>query len=285
VSILAGKRILVTGLTATSSIAFHVARVAQQEGAEVIVTAFGRALSVAKRAVTRLDPTPPVLELDITDAKQVAGLAEQVQALTGELDGVVHSIAFANPETALGGKFMSTEWPDAAAALRVSAYSLIELVRACQPVLNPGSSIVTMTFDGTTTWQGYDWMGVAKAALESAARYAARYLGQTGIRVNAVSAGPLDTLARSAIPESLIVDTVWRERAPLGWDTADPVPTAKAVVALLSDWFPKTTGEIIHVDGGIHSTGPEPFSIALQPGAALKPSQISAATAAGARSQ
>ncbi|MDR1450192.1 MAG: enoyl-ACP reductase FabI [Propionibacteriaceae bacterium] len=255
--ILAGKRILVTGVTATSSIAFHIARIAQDEGAQVVVTSFGRALSVARRAVTRLEPTPPIIELDVTDPGQLAALAGQVEGLLGGLDGVVHSIAFANPETALGGKFLTTEWPDVEVALRVSAYSLVELTRACKPLLAPGASIVSLTFDGAMTWPGYDWMGVAKAALESVSRYVARYLGPAGVRVNAISAGPLDTLAKSAIPDADVLDEVWRQRALLGWDPGDATPTAKAVVALLSDWFPKTTGDIIHVDGGVHSTGPE----------------------------
>jgi enoyl-[acyl-carrier protein] reductase I len=261
--ILAGKRVLITGVTATSSIAFHVAQVAQAEGAEVIVTSFGRALGVATRAVTRLDPVPPIIELDVTNPDHLAGLADKIEEIGGSLDGIVHSIAFANPERALGGKFLSTEWSDVEVALRVSAYSLVELVRACRPILNTGGSVVSLTFDASVTWPGYDWMGVAKSALESVSRYCARYLGPSGVRVNTISAGPLNTLAKMAIPGLVDIDKAWRERSFLNWDPDDSTPTAKAVVALLSDWFPQTTGDIIHVDGGVHSTGPEPFSEAM----------------------
>jgi enoyl-[acyl-carrier protein] reductase I len=253
--ILEGKRVLVAGVTLNTSIAYHVAELAQREGATVLVSNFGRALSLTRRVVARLDPVPPVLEIDVTNAEHLAALPDLVREHVDGLDGLVHSVAYANPETALGGHFLDTPWEDVGTALHVSAYSMASLVRAARPVLAPGSSVVGLTFDGSISWPMYDWMGVAKAALESTSRYLARYLGEFDIRSNLVSAGPIDTLAKKAIPGTAELDHVWDTRATLGWDKTDAEPTAKAVVALLSDWFPKTTGEIIHVDGGVHSTG------------------------------
>jgi enoyl-[acyl-carrier protein] reductase I len=253
--ILEGKRILVAGVTLNTSIAYAVAELAQREGATVLVSNFGRALSLTRRVVAKLDPVPPVIELDVTNPEHLAALPDLVREHVDGLDGLVHSIAYANPETALGGHFLDTPWEDVSTALNVSAYSMASLVRAARPVLAPGSSVVGLTFDGSITWPMYDWMGVAKAALESTSRYLARYLGEFDIRSNLVSAGPIDTLAKKAIPGANELDNVWNTRSSLGWDQKDPVPTAKAVVALLSDWFPKTTGEIIHVDGGVHATG------------------------------
>jgi enoyl-[acyl-carrier protein] reductase I len=253
--ILEGKRVLVAGVTLNTSIAYAVAELAQREGATVLVSNFGRALSLTRRVVAKLDPVPPVLELDVTNPEHLAALPDLVREHVDGLDGLVHSIAYANPETALGGHFLDTPWEDVATALHVSAYSMASLVRAVRPVLAPGSSVVGLTFDGSITWPMYDWMGVAKAALESTSRYLARYLGEFDIRSNLVSAGPIDTLAKKAIPGANELDNVWNTRSSLGWDQKDPVPTAKAVVALLSDWFPKTTGEVVHVDGGVHATG------------------------------
>jgi enoyl-[acyl-carrier protein] reductase I len=253
--ILEGKRVLVAGVTLNTSIAYAVAELAQREGATVLVSNFGRALSLTRRVVAKLDPVPPVLEIDVTNPEHLAMLPDLVREHVDGLDGLVHSIAYANPETALGGHFLDTPWEDVSTALNVSAYSMASLVRAARPVLAPGSSVVGLTFDGSITWPMYDWMGVAKAALESTSRYLARYLGEFDIRSNLVSAGPIDTLAKKAIPGANELDNVWNTRSSLGWDQKDPVPTAKAVVALLSDWFPKTTGEIIHVDGGVHATG------------------------------
>lgn len=253
--ILAGKNILVAGVTMNTSIAFRVAEIAQAEGATVLVSNFGRALGITRRVVKKLDPIPPVLDLDVTDDEQLAGLAAAVGEHVDHLDGVVHSVAFANPETALGGKFLETPWADVGQAVHVSAYSLVSLAMACKPLLAPNAAIVGMTFDATVAWPFYDWMGVAKAALESANRYLARYLGPEGIRSNLISAGPIDTLAKKAIPGTEEYNRVWGERAPLGWEPKDATAAAKGVVALLSDWFPATTGEIIHVDGGLHATG------------------------------
>ena len=253
--ILEGKSILVTGVTMNTSIAYEVARVAQAEGATVVVSNFGRALNLTKRIVQRLDPVPPVIELDVTDADHLARITDELSRHVDQLDGIVHSIAYANPETALGGNFLSTGWDDVATSLQVSAYSLVSLTTACQPMFGDTASVVGLTFDATVSWPAYDWMGVSKAALESASRYLARYLGPAGVRSNLVAAGPLETIAKKAIPGANTFNEVWAERAPLGWSTTDMEPTARAVVALLSDFFPMTTGEIIHVDGGVHAMG------------------------------
>jgi meromycolic acid enoyl-[acyl-carrier-protein] reductase len=253
VGILDGKRILVTGVLTDASIAFHVARLAQQEGATVVLTGFGR-VSLVERIARRLPEPPPVLELDVTDAAHLESLAERVGGHVDGLDGVVHGIAFA-PPSALGGGFLDTPWPDAATAIQVSAYSLKSLAMAALPLMSRGGAIVGMDFDASVAWPAYDWMGVAKAALESTARYLARDLGSRGIRVNLMSAGPLKTIAARSIPGFEKFEGVWDDRAPLGWDMADAEPAARGCVALLSDWFPATTGEIVHVDGGVHAMG------------------------------
>ena len=239
-----------------SSIGFAVARVAQEQGARVLISNFGRALSITKRIAKRLPEEPPVLDLDVTNQDHLDGLADALRAEGVErLDGVVHSIAYGNPETLLGGKFLDGPWADVSQAVQVSAYSLKSLAMACRPLMSDGSSIVGLTFDATVAWPAYDWMGVAKAALESTSRYVARDLGPDGIRCNLVSAGPLKTLAAKAIPGFEELDEGWGSRAPLGWDNTDQTPTAKAVCALISDLFSATTGEIVHVDGGYHSLG------------------------------
>jgi enoyl ACP reductase len=251
--ILDGKRILVTGVLTDASIAFHVARVAQLEGASIMLTGFGR-LSLVQRIARRLPEPPPVLELDVTDTGQLDSLAGRVSEHVDGLDGVVHGIANA-PQSALGGNFLHTPWEDVAAAMHVSAYSLKALAMAALPLMTGGGSIVGLDFDASRAWPGYDWMGVSKAALESCARYLARDLGPRRIRVNLVSAGPLKTMAAKSIPGFDAFEGIWNERAPLGWNQADPEPAARACVALLSDWFPATTGEIVHVDGGAHAMG------------------------------
>jgi enoyl-[acyl-carrier protein] reductase I len=251
--ILNGKRILVTGVLTDASIAFHVARLAQLEGATVVLTGFGR-LSLVERIANRLPDPPPVLELDVTDDGQLASLAERVAGHMSGLDGVVHSIGNA-PAAAMGGNFLQTPWPDVASAVHVSAYSLKSLAMAALPLMQPGGAIVGFDFDATVAWPGYDWMGVAKAAMESTARYLARDLGPRGIRVNLVSAGPVKTIAARSIPGFEQFEGVWSQRAPLGWDMSTGEPAARGCVALLSDWFPATTGEIVHVDGGAHATG------------------------------
>jgi meromycolic acid enoyl-[acyl-carrier protein] reductase len=253
--ILDGKRILVAGVTMDSSIGFATAKFAQEQGATVLISNFGRALGITRRIAKRLPSEPPVLELDVTDDEHLAGLEAAVREHVDGLDGVVHSIAFGNPETILGGKFLDGPWPDVAQAVQVSAYSLKSLAMACRPLMGEGGSVVGMTFDATIAWPAYDWMGVAKAALESTSRYVARDLGPHGIRCNLVSAGPLKSLAAKAIPGFEDLESMWSDRAPLGWDEKNLEPTARAVCALLSDLFPATTGEIVHVDGGFHAMG------------------------------
>ena len=250
--LLADKRILVTGVLNDASMAFHVARRAQAEGAEVVLTSFGRAMSLTRRAARRLPSEPTIVELDITDAAHLDALAAQVG---GHLDGVLHAIGFA-PESCLGGGFLTAPWDDVAVALQVSAYSLKALAVACRPMMASGGSIVGLDFDNSrVAWPVYDWMGVAKAAFESTARYLARDLGAEGIRVNLVAAGPIRTIAARSIPGFERFEDAWNERAPLGWDVNDPAPVGAACVALFSDLFPATTGEVIHVDGGYHAIG------------------------------
>jgi meromycolic acid enoyl-[acyl-carrier-protein] reductase len=251
--ILNGKRLLVTGVLTDASIAFHVARIAQQEGATVVLTGFGR-LTLVERIARRLPDPPPVLELDVTDTDQLDSLAPRVSEHVDGLDGVVHSIGNA-PQSALGGNFLHTPWEDVASAVQISTYSLKALAVAALPLMSGGGAIVGLDFDASRAWPGYDWMGVAKAGLESCARYLARDLGPRGIRVNLVAAGPLKTIAARSIPGFDGLADPWAERAPLGWDLSDPEPAARACVALLSDWFPATTGEIVHVDGGAHAIG------------------------------
>jgi len=242
--ILDGKRILVTGVLTDSSITFHVARIAQLEGATVVLTGFGR-LSLVERIAKRLPQPPPVLELDVTNTDHLASLAGRVAEHVPGLDGVVHGIAFA-PQSALGGNFLDTQWEDVATAVHVSTYSLKALTMAALPLMDSGAAVA---------WPAYDWMGVAKAGLESCARYLARDLGPRGVRVNLVAAGPLRTMAAKSIPGFADFEAVWPQRAPLGWDNSNPEPAARACVALLSDWFPATTGEIVHADGGVHAVG------------------------------
>ena len=252
--ILEGKKILVTGVLTEASIAFSAARLAQEQGAEVLLSSFGRMLPITQKISQRLPKTAEVIELDAASDEDLAALAGRVKETLGSLDGIVHAIAFA-PQTALGGNFLETEWSDVATAVQVSAYSLKSITMSAHSVLNNPSSVVGLTFDASVSWPVYDWMGVAKAAFESTSRYLARYLGKDGIRVNLVSAGPLRTTAAKGIPGFATMEELWTDRAPLGWDLSNTEPAAKALVALLSDWFPATSGEVIHVDGGLHSTG------------------------------
>jgi enoyl-[acyl-carrier protein] reductase I len=253
--LLEGKRIVVTGVLTDASLAFGVARLAQEEGAEVVLTGAGRGLALTRRTARKLPAEPDVLELDVTEADHLAAVHDDLAARWGAVDGVLHSIGFA-PEAALGGRFLETGWDDVATALHISAYSLKALTVSLAPLLRPArGSVVGLTFDATVAWPAYDWMGVAKAALESTSRYLARDLGADGVRVNLVAAGPIKTMAAKSIPGFSAFEDVWDERAPLGWDVTDAEPVARGCVALLSDWFPMTTGEMVHVDGGYHVMG------------------------------
>lgn len=254
--LLEGKRIIVTGVLTGDSLAYSVAKLAQREGAEIVLTGAGRGLSLTRRVARHLPSPPDVLELDVTVPEHMDAVVADIGARWGSLDGVLHAIGFA-PPSCLGGGFLEAGWDDVEVALQVSAYSLKTLAVGLRPLLavGGGGSIVGLDFDATVAWPGYDWMGVAKAALESIARYLARDLGPERIRVNLVSAGPIKTMAARSIPGFSLFEEVWDHRAPLGWNVTDPEPVARACVALLSDLFPATTGERLHVDGGFHAVG------------------------------
>lgn len=252
--LLAGRRILVTGVLTPASLATGIAARAAQEGAVVVLSSFGRARRLTERTARRLPGVPPVIELDVTSAADLTALPARVRAHVDSLDGVIHAVAFA-PPAALGDTLTAASWPEAAAALEVSAFSLASLLGALSPVLAGGASVVGLTFGPGQTWPGYGWMGVAKAALEATARGLARELGPQRVRVNLIAAGPVRTLAAAAVPGFASVEQHWGARAPLGWDIHDSGPVASAAVALLSDLFPATTGEVIHVDGGAHACG------------------------------
>jgi meromycolic acid enoyl-[acyl-carrier-protein] reductase len=256
--LLDGKKLLVTGVLDRRSIAFSIAEEAQKAGAEIVLSSFGRVMNITKMMAKRLPTTPDVLELDATKPEDAIAVCEELRRRWGRLDGWVHAIAYA-PDDALGGNFLNTPWESAATAYRVSAFSLKEIAAALLPAMKEhGGSIVALDFDNSTqAWPSYDWMGVSKAALASVVRYLARDLGRYGIRVNAVSAGPLRTIAAKGVPGFDSIDHAWNRRAPLGWDTGDPTPVGKTACALLSDYMPATTGEVVHADGGHHAMGVE----------------------------
>ncbi|MER5254556.1 MULTISPECIES: enoyl-ACP reductase FabI [unclassified Streptomyces] len=251
--ILDGKKILITGVLMESSIAFHAAKVAQEQGAEVILTAFPRP-TLTERIAKKLPKPAKVIELDVTNQEHLDRLEGLVREELGGLDGVVHSIGFA-PQDALGGNFLNTPFESVATAMHVSAFSLKSLAMACRPLMSDGAAIVGLTFDAQFAWPQYDWMGPAKAALEATSRYLGRDLGKDNIRCNLISAGPIGSMAAKSIPGFTELADVWNTRSPLAWNMADPEPAGRGVVALLSDFFPKTTGEIVHVDGGVHMMG------------------------------
>ncbi len=254
--LLAGKRLLVTGVLTEASIAFATARIAQQQGAEVVLTGFGKGLRLTERVAGRLPQPPTVLEMDVTDEDQMVEVARELDSRWGALDGLVHAIGFA-PASAIGGTFMQTPWEDVATAMRISTYSFASLARVMAPLLKSagGGSYVGLDFDATVAWPSYDWMGVAKAGLESACRYVARELGAQGTRVNLVAAGPLKTMAARQIEGFSTFEDTWGERAPLGWDVTDTEPVGRVVCGLLSDWMAGVTAEIVHCDGGMHAMG------------------------------
>ena len=253
-ALLDGKRLLITGVITDSSIAFSVAKIAQEQGAEVVLTGFGR-MSLVERVARRLPKPAPLVELDVTSDADLQALPDRVRAHVDGLDGVLHSIGFA-PPSCLGDGFLDAPFADVATAVEVSAFSFKSLAVATLPLFGEaGGSIVGMDFDATVAWPAYNWMGVAKAALESTSRYLARELGPRRIRVNLVAAGPVRTMAAKSIPGFSQFEDAWEGRAPLGWDINDATPVAMTCAALMSDWFPATTGEMIHVDGGFHAMG------------------------------
>ncbi|MBL8918890.1 MAG: enoyl-ACP reductase FabI [Myxococcaceae bacterium] len=273
--LLKDKKLLITGVLTPQSIAYGVAELALKEGAEVILTSFGRPMSLTQRTAKKLAATPPeVLELDVTNPEHFPKLTEQLKAKWGRVDGVLHAIAFA-PEDALGGRFLTTPWDSVQQAFRVSTFSLKELAAAVAPLMTNGGSIVTLDFDNSTqAWPLYDWMGVCKAGLVATVRYLARDLGPKGIRVNALAAGPIATIAAKGIPGFKHLENKWGSQAPLGWDARSDAASdavARTACALLSDWMPKTTGEQIRVDGGFHALGAEPITLSPEPADAPKP--------------
>jgi meromycolic acid enoyl-[acyl-carrier-protein] reductase len=259
VGLLDGKRLLITGVLTDASLAFAVARRAQEEGADIVLSGAGRALSLTQRTARKLPDPPEVLEIDVTSPEQLAAAGDTLAARWDRLDGLLHAIGFAPPDC-LGNGMFAADWDDVSAALHISTYSLKALVDAFMPLLSKagadgGASVVGLDFDATVAWPVYDWMGVAKAALESLSRYLAKELGPRGIRVNLVAAGPVRTMAAKSIPGFAAFEDTWADRAPLGWDVHDADVVGKACIALFSDLFPMTTGEIIHVDGGVHAVG------------------------------
>ncbi len=252
--LLDGKRLLVTGVLTKGSIAYAVAERAQRSGADIVLTGFGRTRRMTERAASRLPSPPDVLELDVNSAEDFEALVAELERRWGAVDGALHAVAFA-PGDALGGQFLQAPPESAEIAFRTSAYSLKAMAEALAPLMRKGGSLVGLDFDASVAWPVYDWMGVAKAALESVSRYLARDLGPAGIRVNLVSAGPVETPAAGGIPGFDKLAGLWREQAPLGWDTNDPTPVADAVCFLLSDWSRGISGEILHVDGGFHAMG------------------------------
>jgi enoyl-[acyl-carrier protein] reductase I len=253
--LLQGKRILVTGVLTPQSLAFLIAEACQKQGAEVILTGFGRGFSITERSAKRLDPVPAVLELDVTRPDHFLRLRHELEGRWGKVDGAVHAVAFA-PEDALGGNFLKTEWESVQTAFRVSTFSLKELAAAVAPLMRPGGSILSLDFDNRVAWPTYDWMGVCKAGLEATTRYLARDLGPKGIRVNTIAAGPLITVAAKGIPGFKNLESRWTRQAPLGWDAhTSHEAVARTAVAMLSDWLPATTGSMIMVDGGYHAMG------------------------------
>jgi enoyl ACP reductase len=252
--ILAGKRLLITGVITKDSIAFHAAEQAQREGAEVLLTSFGRVRRLTERAAERLPQPVDVLELDVNREEDLDGVADTLRERWGRVDGVLHAIAF-SPEDAIGGRFMTAPAESAIQSFQTSAFSLKALAAALAPLMTEGGSVVGLDFDASVAWPIYDWMGVAKAALEAVARYLARDLGPSRVRVNLVSAGPLGTVAARGIPGFEQLASLWPRQAPLGWDIEDPGPVANAICWLLSDYSRGITGEIVHVDGGFHAVG------------------------------
>ncbi len=252
--LLDGKHVVVTGVMTDASIAFAVARLAQAEGAEIVLTGAGRALSLTQRTARKLAGQVDVLELDVTVPEHLVAVRDELASRWGRVDGVLHSIGFA-PAACLGDDLMAATWDDVSVALHVSTYSLKALADAFVPLMTAGGSFVGLDFDNSRAFPAYNWMGVAKSALQSLSRYLAKELGPRGIRFNLVAAGPLRTMAAKSIPGFAQFEEIWDQRAPLGWDITDPEPVARACVSLLSDWFPATTGEIVHVDGGFHAVG------------------------------
>ena len=280
--LLEGRRLLITGVLTESSIAFSVARRAQEEGAEIVLSGFGRGLRITQRVARRLPSEPLVLELDVNDPEQPEAVAREIDVRWGRLDGLLHAIAFV-PADALGGNFLTAPAESALAAFQTSAFSLKALAAALLPLLERaegGGAIVGLDFDASVAWPAYDWAGVSKAALESVSRYLARDLGPRGVRSNLVAAGPLHTVAASNIDGFAGLADAWDRQAPLGWSTENPEPVADACIFLLSPLSRAISGEILHVDGGFHAIG-APLDRAQRAGSSSAADATAAATSSG----
>jgi len=252
--LLQGKNVLITGVLTDASLAFGVAQLAQREGANLVLTGAGRGLRLTEKTARKLDTEPEVLEFDVTNPDHVPALRNHLENTWGRVDAALHAIGFA-PESCLGDDFMGAPWEDVRVALEISAYSYKTLAEVVAPLMTNGGSLVGLDFDATVAWPAYNWMGVAKAALESTNRYLAKSLGPQGIRVNLVAAGPIRTIAAKSIPAFAKFEDVWDDKVPLGWDVRDSLAVARSTVAMLSDWFPSTTATMIQVDGGYHAMG------------------------------
>jgi enoyl ACP reductase len=257
--LLEGTKLLITGVLTDDSIGFAVARVCQEQGAELLLTNVGKGVRLTEKVAKRLPVTPDVMQMDVNAPDDVSAVSEELLRRWGRVDGVLHGIAFA-PQDALGGNFLTAPWESVSIALQTSAYSLKALTAGLLEPLkvagaDSGASVVSLTFDGRFAWPIYDWMGVAKAGLEATTRYLARDLGRHRIRVNTVSAGPIRTMAGKSIPGFDAIAGIWAERAPLDWSLTDATPVGQMCCFLLSDWASMTTGEMIHVDGGYHAMG------------------------------
>ncbi|HEX2453068.1 MAG TPA: enoyl-ACP reductase [Vicinamibacterales bacterium] len=253
---LAGKTGLIVGVANKRSIAWAIAKAASAAGARLAVTYQGERLEENVRELAADLANPLILPCDVTDDAQIAAVFEQIDKEFGGLDFLVHGAAFAPPKE-LSAPFVQTSREGFRISLDVSVYSLIALSRAALPLMERrgGGSILTLTYLGSErVFQNYNVMGVAKAALEASVRYLAADLGPKGIRVNAISAGPIKTLAASGISGFSAILQHYRDRAPLR-RTVETAEVADAAVFLLGPAGRAVTAEVLMVDGGYHATG------------------------------
>ena len=251
--LLAGKRILVTGVLTDRSLAYHAAAKMQELGAEVLLTSFGRAKRITERAAQMLPKATDVLELDVTKQSDYDALVEELGARWDSVDGLLHSVAFA-PAQLFKDPFLHANLDDVEAAMRISSYSLQQLSATLLPLMvrsQSGASIVALTVEDRVRVHPYAWMSVAKSVLNSIARQLAVHLADHNVRVNLIAAGPVRTNAGSVIPEFSEMEDTYK-RAPLGWDTRDHTAIAGPAAFLMSDLSRNMTGDILKVDGGMH---------------------------------
>lgn len=252
-TMLAGKRLLITGVVNTDSIAFATAVAALDGGAEILLSSLGRDLDAARRAAAELPGEVPIVEADLTSTEDLEHLAAHIAGTWGHLDGALHAIAFA-PQEALAGSFLDAGSQAAARAFDTSTFSYASLARVVAELAPPsGGSIVGLDFDAAGAWPVYNWMGVCKAGLEAVNRYVARDLGPRRIRSNLIAAGPIHTRAAGGIPDFQRLTDAWDSTSPLPWDAKDSSPVADTACFLLSDLSRMISGEILHVDGGYHA--------------------------------